>query len=93
MILANVAHNVMCVAMCSVGEECTQEVADLLERCIRTNVDERPTAKEIVAALQVRFCLSQRQTYTVHIAWYLCCRLVQRNASVVNPVRGHEGKS
>ncbi|CAL8468908.1 g8449 [Coccomyxa elongata] len=35
-----------------VGEECTQEVADLLERCIRTNVDERPNAKEIVAALQ-----------------------------------------
>lgn len=45
----------MCVVMCSVGEECTQEVADLLERCIRTNVNERPTAKEIVAALQVTF--------------------------------------
>lgn len=39
--------------MRSVGEECTQEVADLLDICMRTNVDERPSAKEIVAALQV----------------------------------------
>jgi hypothetical protein len=36
-----------------VGEECTQEVADLLDVCLRTNVDERPSAKELVARIQV----------------------------------------
>ncbi|EIE26921.1 kinase-like protein [Coccomyxa subellipsoidea C-169] len=35
-----------------VGEECTQEVADLLDICMRTNVEERPSAKELVAVLQ-----------------------------------------
>lgn len=39
--------------VCSVGEECTQEVADLLDICMRTNVEERPSAKELVAVLQV----------------------------------------
>jgi len=38
-----------------VGEECTQEVADLIDICMRTNVEERPSAKEVVARLQVRF--------------------------------------
>ncbi len=51
--------------MYSVGEECTQEVADLLERCIRTNVDERPNAKEIVAALQVSFFFRRQSLHTI----------------------------
>lgn len=43
-------------ALCySVGEECTQEVADLIDICMRTSVEERPSAKDVVARLQVLF--------------------------------------
>ena len=75
--------------MCRVGEECSQEVADLLERCIRTNVDERPTAKEIVAALQVRLLFTPCKQYTQHLA----CYIWSKGAEVVREIvdrRGHK---
>ena len=37
-----------------VGEECTDEVRELIDLCMRTNVNERPSAMEIVTRLQVR---------------------------------------
>ena len=36
-----------------VGEECTEEVRELIDVCMRTNVDERPSAMDIVHRLQV----------------------------------------
>ena len=36
-----------------VGEECTEEVRDLIDVCMRTNVNERPSAMDIVQKLQV----------------------------------------
>ena len=38
-----------------VGEECTEEVRELVDVCMRTNVDERPSAMDIVHRLQVPF--------------------------------------
>lgn len=40
------------ICACSVGEECTEEVASLLDVCLRTRVEERPSAKDLVSQLQ-----------------------------------------
>ena len=34
-------------------EECTEEVRELIDLCMRTNVNERPSAMDIVNRLQV----------------------------------------
>ena len=39
--------------MCRVPEECTEEVRELIDLCMRTNVNERPSAMDIVNRLQV----------------------------------------
>ena len=36
-------------------EECTEEVRELIDLCMRTNVNERPSAMDIVNRLQVIF--------------------------------------
>lgn len=44
-----------CCYASRVGEECTEEVRDLIDICMRTNVNERPSAMDIVHKLQVAF--------------------------------------
>ena len=38
---------------CSVGEECTEQVPQIIEACMQTDVALRPSAKDLVGMLQV----------------------------------------